>query len=114
MRLGEFPAPQRSSDGTRAHLAGEGADFALCQIVGEVLLWSVRAQSTGIYLQLIDFTHHSSVQHAVALCPPLWAADQHSGLCNPPPQTLSARTSGQREHCCATYIRCCACAGGPT
>ena len=35
VRLGEFPAPQRPPEVTSAHLAGEGADFALDQIVGE-------------------------------------------------------------------------------
>ena len=75
MRLGEFPAPQHSSEGTRAHLAGEGVDFALCQIVGEVL-----SGSTGIYLQLIALSHHSNLRPAAALCPSLRAAGQLSGL----------------------------------
>ncbi|KAI7841005.1 hypothetical protein COHA_005233 [Chlorella ohadii] len=36
VRLGEFPAPQRPPEVTSAHLAGEGADFALDQIVDTI------------------------------------------------------------------------------
>lgn len=46
VRLGEFPALQRPPEGAGAHLAGEGADFALDQIVGETLVATLRSHAS--------------------------------------------------------------------